>query len=149
MDRLRGLDQYEIGRLVQQVFQGKVQFHDGDSMLTDGIQVHHVGGHTMGLQFARVFTRRGWVILASDASIFYEGYTCCRPMRLYFNLGDMVRGYEKIRDMAESLDHVIPGHDPAVMLKYAAPIPQLEGIAVRLDEPPRAVENTTQSKEMK
>jgi len=39
--------------------------------------------------------------------------------------------------MADSDDHVIPGHDPRVMQRYAAPSPGLEGIAVRLDEAPR------------
>ncbi len=75
----------EVVGLVRQVYQGRVQFHDGDSELTDGIKLHHVGGHTMGMQCVRVFTRRGWVVLASDASIFYEGYLCCRPMKLAFD----------------------------------------------------------------
>lgn len=127
----------DVNALVRQVFQGKVRFHDGDGALTDGITLHHVGGHTMGQQFVRVFTRRGWVIVASDASHFYEGYMSCRPLRLAFHVGDMVRGFERIRALAESDDHVVPGHDAEVMNRYAAPSPELQGIAVRLDEPPR------------
>ena len=130
-------DVEDVTGLVQQVFQGGVRFHDGDATLSDGITLHHVGGHTMGLQFARVFTRRGWVLIASDASHFYEGYLCCRPMSLVFHVGEMIRGFERLRAMAESDDHVIPGHDPQVMRRYAAPGPELEGIAVRLDEAPR------------
>jgi glyoxylase-like metal-dependent hydrolase (beta-lactamase superfamily II) len=130
----------DVAALVRQVFQGRVRFHDGDSSLSDGITLHHVGGHTMGQQFARVFTRRGWVIVASDASHFYEGYMSCRPLRLVFHVGDMIRGFERIRELAESDDHVVPGHDAAVMRRYAAPSPQLEGIAVRLDDPPRVDE---------
>ncbi|HSV83989.1 MAG TPA: N-acyl homoserine lactonase family protein [Ramlibacter sp.] len=130
-------DVTDVTALVEHVFQGRVQFHDGDASLSDGITLHHVGGHTMGLQFARVFTRRGWVLVASDASHFYEGYLCCRPMSLVFHLGDMIRGFERLRAMAETDDHVIPGHDPHVMQRYAAPSPALEGIAVRLDEAPR------------
>ena len=130
----------DVTGLVRKVFEGRVQFHDGDSQLTDGLSLHHVGGHTMGLQFARVFTKRGWVSVASDAAHFYEGYQCCRPLPLVFHVGDMVRGFERIRELADSEDHVVPGHDALVMKKYPAVSAQLEGIAVRLDEPPRPIE---------
>jgi hypothetical protein len=49
----------------------------------------------------------------------------------------MIRGFKRLRAMAETDDHVIPGHDVQVMHRYAAPSPELEGIAVRLDEAPR------------
>jgi glyoxylase-like metal-dependent hydrolase (beta-lactamase superfamily II) len=130
-------DVEDVNALVRQIFKGRVQFHAGDAALGDGITLHHVGGHTMGQQFVRVFTRRGWVLLASDASHFYEGYLCCRPMALVFHLDEMLRGFERLRAMADSDDHVVPGHDPQVMDRYAAPSAVLEGIAVRLDEAPR------------
>lgn len=130
-------DVQDVTHLVEQVFKDRVQFHEGDASVSDGITLHHVGGHTMGLQFARVFTRRGWVLLASDASHFYEGFLCCRPLSLVFHVGDMIRGFKRLRAMAESDDHVIPGHDPMVMQRYAPPSAELQGIAVRLDEAPR------------
>ena len=132
----------EVTGLVRQVFDGKVQFHDGDAQLSDGLSLHLVGGHTMGLQFARVFTRRGWVVVASDAAHFYEGYQCCRPLPLVFHVGDMVRGFARLRELAESDDHVVPGHDAMVMRKYPAVSAPLEGIAVRLDEAPLKIEDT-------
>jgi hypothetical protein len=33
--------------------------------LAPGITLHPVGGHAPGMQFVRVHTRRGWVVLAS------------------------------------------------------------------------------------
>jgi hypothetical protein len=45
----------------------------------------------------------------------------------------MVDGYARLRDLAASADHIIPGHDPLVMQRYPAPAKELEGIAVRLD----------------
>jgi glyoxylase-like metal-dependent hydrolase (beta-lactamase superfamily II) len=128
----------EVASLVRHVFQDRVKFHDGESAVSDGITLHHVGGHTAGQQFVRVFTRRGWVIVASDASHFYDGYLSCRPLRLAFDVGDMVRGFERIRAFAESDAHVVPGHDPAVMNQYPAVSPALEGVAVRLDVNPCA-----------
>ena len=44
---------------------------------------------------------------------------------------------DRLRALAESPGHIIPGHDPLVMVRYPAPSPALEGIAVRLDVPPR------------
>jgi glyoxylase-like metal-dependent hydrolase (beta-lactamase superfamily II) len=56
--------------MVRLVYDGRVRFHDRDRELAPGLSLHHVGGHTMGLQVVRVFTERGWVVLASDASHF-------------------------------------------------------------------------------
>ena len=48
----------------------------------------------------------------------------------------MVEGYDKLRALAESPQHIIPGHDPLVMQRYPAPSKALEGIVVRLDVTP-------------
>ena len=44
------------------------------AQIAPGITVHRVGGHTRGLQVVRVHTRRGWVVLASDAAHFYANW---------------------------------------------------------------------------
>jgi len=49
----------------------------------------------------------------------------------------MLRGYRTLHELAESPDHIIPGHDPLVLRYYPAVSPALEGIAVRLDVEPR------------
>ena len=66
------------------VYAGRVRFHDGDAELFPGISVHLIGGHTMGLQVVRVATRRGWVVLASDASHFYANMEQTRPFPIVF-----------------------------------------------------------------
>jgi hypothetical protein len=38
-----------------------------------------------------------------------------------------------MRELAESPQHIIPGHDPLVLERYPAPTPALQGIAARLD----------------
>lgn len=128
----------DVTGLVRQVYGGRVTFHDGDAEVANGITVHHVGGHSMGLQFVRVHTKRGWVVVASDVSHFYENFQRCRPLPLVFNVGEMVQGYGRLRELAPSEDHIVPGHDPLVIKHYPAPEPSLEGIVVRLDEPPLA-----------
>ena len=61
----------DVVAMVRKLFAGRVVFHDGVDELAPGLTVHHVGGHSKGLQVVRVWTRRGWMVLASDASHFY------------------------------------------------------------------------------
>ena len=136
-DVRRSFEVEDVTAMVHRVFQGRVQFHDGTGEIAPGITVHHVGGHTVGLQFMRVKTQRGWVVLASDASHFYANFEQMRAYATVFNVGDMLEGFADLKRLATSPRHVIPGHDPLVLQRYPAAKPGLEGIAVRLDVEPR------------
>jgi glyoxylase-like metal-dependent hydrolase (beta-lactamase superfamily II) len=127
----------DVVGMVRQVYGGRVKFHDGDAELAPGFSVHHIGGHTDGLMSVRVWTERGWVVLASDASHLYANMEALNPFPIVYNVGDMLDGYRRLNELAESPDHVVPGHDPLVMERYPASAPELEGIAVRLDLPPK------------
>jgi glyoxylase-like metal-dependent hydrolase (beta-lactamase superfamily II) len=122
----------DVVGMVRRAYAGRVRFHNGDAHLHDGISLHLIGGHTMGLQAVRVHTRGGWLVLASDASHFYANMEETRPFPIVYSVGDMVAGYERLRSLAASPAHVVPGHDPLVMQRYPAP-KGLEGIVVRLD----------------
>ena len=52
-------------------------------------------------------------------------------------MADMMESWTKLIRLGDSIDHVIPGHDPAVLDYYPAADPKLEGIAVRLDVAPK------------
>jgi len=127
----------DVVGMVRRVYAGRVQFHDGDTELAPGVSLHFIGGHTMGLQVVRVFTARGWVVLASDAAHFFANFEQVRPFPIVYNLGEMVDGYARLRALASSPEHVIPGHDPLVTARYPSPSRELEGIVVRLDVAPR------------
>jgi hypothetical protein len=50
----------------------------------------------------------------------------------------MLNGYDKLRAITESLDHIVPGHDPLVMHRYpsvGAASDQM--VALHLDPKPR------------
>jgi glyoxylase-like metal-dependent hydrolase (beta-lactamase superfamily II) len=126
----------DVTAMVRHVFAGRVAFHDGDEELASGLSVHRIGGHTAGIQCVRVFTRRGWVVLASDTSHLYANMEGGRPFPIVFNVADMLDGHKRIHQLAASARHVIPGHDPLVMKRYLAPGRELDGIAVRLDSEP-------------
>jgi glyoxylase-like metal-dependent hydrolase (beta-lactamase superfamily II) len=123
----------DVVGMVRSVYGGRVRFHDGDAELAPGISLHLIGGHTLGLQVVRVATRRGHVVLASDASHFYANMEQVRPFPIVFSVGDMVQGYRRLRALADSPEHIIPGHDPRVLDRYRAPGAPLEGIVARLD----------------
>ena len=123
----------DVVGMVRRVYAGRVRFHDGEGEIAPGVTLHHVGGHTMGLQIVRVATRRGWVVLASDASHYYANMEQSRPFPIVYNVGDMVEGWQRAQRLAEPPGHVIPGHDPLVLARYPAPAPALEGIVARLD----------------
>jgi glyoxylase-like metal-dependent hydrolase (beta-lactamase superfamily II) len=124
----------DVAQMVHRVFEDRVVFHDGDSDLAPGITLHRVGGHTPGLQVVRVATARGPVVLASDAAHFYANFEQGRPFPILDSVSDYLEAHRKIRSLAASDAHVIPGHDPAVLARYPqAGAPDI----VRVDLPPR------------
>ena len=129
-------DVEDVTAMVRKVFEGRVAFHDGASEIAPGLSLHWIGGHTDGLQVVRVRTRRGWLVLASDASHFYANMQQTRPFPIVYNLGDMLEGYRKLTELAESGEHIIPGHDPLVLKRYPAAAKGLEGWIARLDADP-------------
>jgi glyoxylase-like metal-dependent hydrolase (beta-lactamase superfamily II) len=131
-----GYEVDDVVGMVRLVYKDRVKFHRGDAELAPGLSVHHVGGHTAGLQCVRVFTKRGWVVLASDTSHYYEHFETDRSFTTVFHVGQTLEGYDILHRLADSPQHIVPGHDPLVMQRYPAPSPELEGIAVRLDVTP-------------
>lgn len=130
---------YELNDVVTMLrltYDGRVSFHAGDDEIAPGVSIHHIGGHTPGLQSVRVHTQRGWMVLASDASHYYEHFEQNRVFPVTVNIAAVLEGYAKLVRLAESPRHIVPGHDPLVMKRYPAAAPGLEGIAVRLDAEP-------------
>jgi glyoxylase-like metal-dependent hydrolase (beta-lactamase superfamily II) len=127
----------DVVTLVRKVFDGRVVFHDGEDEIVPGVSVHHIGGHSKGLQCVRVKTRRGFVVLAADASHLYAHLDSGRVFPLTYNVHEVVEGYQTLRKLASSPAHVVPGHDPLVLERYPAAKPGLEGWVVRLDAEPK------------
>jgi glyoxylase-like metal-dependent hydrolase (beta-lactamase superfamily II) len=126
----------DVVGMVRLNFARRVLFYNGGGEVAPGITLHPVGGHSVGLQFVRVHTRRGWVVVASDVTHFYENMESGRPFTTAFNIGMMLEGFDALRAAAPTASHIVPGHDPEVMKRYPAPKPELDGIAVRLDVEP-------------
>jgi glyoxylase-like metal-dependent hydrolase (beta-lactamase superfamily II) len=122
----------EVVAMVRNVYAGRVQFHAGDVQLAPNCSLHLVGGHTKGLQVVRLWTERGWLVLASDASHYLANMDQGRPFPIVAEVTAMVDGWDKVRSLASSAELIIPGHDPAVMQHFSAPSAEMNGILVRL-----------------
>ena len=129
----------DVVAMVRKVFEQRVVFHDGDDEIAPGITVHRIGGHSRGLQSVRVKTRRGDVVLASDASHLYAHFMEGRVFPITHSVADTLEGYATLRKLAASDDHIVPGHDPQVLERYPAAHADLENWVVRLDVQPRDV----------
>ena len=110
----------DVVAMVRHLYDGRVVFHSGDERSRPGLSLHHVGGHSMGLQMVRVRTRRGWVVLAADAAHYYANMERELAYPFTFNIGEVLEGYRRARALADSPGHIIPGHDPLVLQRYPA-----------------------------
>ena len=125
----------DVQAMVGKLFAGRLKFHEGTATLAPGLTLHKVGGHTRGLQVVRVLTRRGHVVLASDAAHFYANWQQRRPFPIVENVTAYLEAFDVIEALADSADHVIPGHDPLVLQRYPRALPDVADI-VRVDLPP-------------
>jgi glyoxylase-like metal-dependent hydrolase (beta-lactamase superfamily II) len=123
----------EVVAMVRNVYAGRVEFHAGDVELAPNISLHLVGGHTKGLQVVRLWTRQGWLVLASDASHYAANMDQGRPFPIVVDIGEMVDGWQKLRRLVDDPRYIIPGHDPQVMQDFPPAGPGMEGMVVRLD----------------
>lgn len=121
----------DVLALVQANFDRRLQWVDGEEELVPGITVHHVGGHTAGMQSVRVQTATGTVVLAIDAAHFYENLERDAPFNTMYSLAGMYGALDKLRALAGRGGIVVPGHDPQLLERFPA-VAGLEGIAVRI-----------------
>ena len=121
-----------VAEMVVAVHDQRVEFHDGDAELAPGLSVHLIGGHTDGLQCVRVNTAGGTLVLASDATHYYENMEAVRPFPIVFDVDAMIAGYDRLRSLAGADGVIVPGHDPLVFDRHRPADPALSGVAVRL-----------------
>ena len=93
---------------------------DGDADLLPGLRLHLVGGHTRGMQVVRVRTAAGPLVIASDASHFYENLEDDRPGPLLHCVPDVYAAYDRVRELSTGGPGFLPGHDPAVLSRFPA-----------------------------
>jgi glyoxylase-like metal-dependent hydrolase (beta-lactamase superfamily II) len=127
----------DVVEMVRAVYGERVVFHDGDSRVRPGIELYKVGGHSRGLQFVRVATERGAVVVASDAAHFYESFEKGLLFAIVDDVPAMAAGFRRLLEIGGDSARIVPGHDPAVLSLYPAPAPSDEGRVAMLHVAPR------------
>lgn len=124
-----------VCQMVRNIYSGRVMFHQGEAEIAPGLSVHHIGGHSRGLQCVRVETEDGPRVLASDATHYYENFELGKPFPIVVDMADVMAGYRTLVRLAGRADRVVPGHDPLVLARYPALDDRATGIVHRLDVP--------------
>ncbi|MCA0873146.1 N-acyl homoserine lactonase family protein [Seohaeicola saemankumensis] len=104
---------------IKRLYSGRVVFFDGDGQVAEGVTVHCIGGHSRGLQAVRVRTQAGWMVLASDASHFYENMYARKPFPIVVDVQNMLDGFDRLHVLASRPELIVPGHDPLVRSYFA------------------------------
>ena len=132
----RPYDIEQVCAMLRALYGGRLRFCDDDFTVAPGITVHHMGGHTPGLQVVRVNTTRGRVVLASDAMHYFANATTRNPFPVVVHVDAYLKALHRVVALADTPAHVVPGHDPAVLRMYPPVNEVSAGFAVRLDAEP-------------
>jgi glyoxylase-like metal-dependent hydrolase (beta-lactamase superfamily II) len=101
---------------------GRLELVDGDDKtILPGVTVYTGGRHTYASQYVGVNTHKGIVILASDNVYLYENIEKSLPITATFDAESNLRAQERMKKLAGSPGLIIPGHDPAVFVKFPKP----------------------------
>ncbi|MBB6409055.1 hypothetical protein [Mesorhizobium sangaii] len=75
-----------------------------------------------------VETENGAVVIASDAAHFYANMEREKPFPVFDPLSDVIFGVERMKQLASSPTHIVPGHDPLVLKRFAPSRQDVEDI---------------------
>lgn len=131
-----GYEADDIAQAVRLNFAGRMLQYNGEAEVVPGVRLVPTPGHSPGQQVVCVHTQRGWIVVASDASHYYENLQRRRPYPAAHHVEEMLESFDKVMKLAGDVEHVIPGHDPVVMQIYPAARTGLEGRIVRVDVQP-------------
>lgn len=110
-----------VCEMVRRVYEGRAVFHDGDGQVAPGVTLHRLGGHSRGLQVVKVATQFGPLVLASDATHFYENVLLKKPFPIVADVQDMLIGFDRLIDLSSgATERLVPGHDPLVRQLFPA-----------------------------
>jgi len=118
----RALDSLDAVMLDALKDNGRVQLVDGDDReIMPGIRVYTGGKHTFASQFASVRTPHGTVVLASDNMYLFENFTKHAAISQTLDAASNLRAQERMGQLASSARLIVPGHDPAVFVRFPSP----------------------------
>lgn len=117
-----GIDPDDVLALVKLNIAHKVNLVDGDDReIIDGIRVYTGGRHTFASQYVGVRIAAGTVVIASDNMYLYENLEKHAPIAQTFDAESNLKAQDRMKQIASRPDLIVPGHDPAVFIKFPKP----------------------------
>ena len=101
---------------------GRVELVDGDGReILPGITVYTGGRHTYASQYVGVRTSAGTVVVASDNCYLYENLERHVAIAQTLDEASNLAAQERMRRLASDERLIVPGHDPAVFVRFPTP----------------------------
>ena len=114
-----GIEPEDMAALLKANTEGRLQLVDGDREVLPGIRVHTGGRHTYASQYVSVTATAGTVVLASDSLYLYENLDKHVPIAQTFDAAANLAAQDRMKAIATDPRLIVPGHDPAVMTRFA------------------------------
>lgn len=97
---------------------GQVKLLEGDQEILPGIKTILAPGHTPALQAVAVDTEKGIAVLGSDCAHVARSYKEEWPSCLITDLVGWMKSFDKLKQVAASVDLIFPGHDTLMLTSY-------------------------------
>jgi glyoxylase-like metal-dependent hydrolase (beta-lactamase superfamily II) len=118
----RAIDPDDARMLATLATRGRVHQVSGDSVeIIPGIRVFTGGKHTFASQYATVRTKTGTAVIASDNLYLYENLDTHRPIAQTLDSLSNLAAQERMTRLASDPRLIVPGHDPAVFVRFPKP----------------------------
>ena len=118
----RAIDPDDAKMLATLATKGRVNQVNGDSVqIIPGITVFTGGKHTFASQYATVRTNGGTAVIASDNVYLYENLDTHRPIAQTLDSVSNLAAQERMTRLASDPRLIVPGHDPAVFVRFDKP----------------------------
>ncbi|HUQ83294.1 MAG TPA: N-acyl homoserine lactonase family protein [Gemmatimonadaceae bacterium] len=121
--RDRAIDPDDAQMFAALAKRGRVELVKGDSVeIIPGITVFTGGKHTFASQYATVRMKGGaTAVIASDNAYLYENLEKHRPIAQTLDSLSNLAAQQRMMRLASSPRLVVPGHDPAVFVRFPSP----------------------------
>ena len=120
--RDRAIDADDARMFATLLKSGRIEQVNGDSVeIIPGIRVFTGGKHTYASQYATVRTSAGTAVIASDNLYLYENLDTHRPIAQTLDSLSNLQAQTRMQRLASNPRLIVPGHDPAVFVRFAKP----------------------------
>ena len=103
---------------------GRVKLVEGDAKeILPGIVAYTGGKHTFASQYVSVRLAKGRAVIASDNMYLYENLDKHAPIAQTLDAASNLAAQDRMKKLASAPRLIVPGHDPAVFLRFHGPSP--------------------------